>query len=244
MGKNKQLWAQKRRQVLELLKTGGAYRYSELVRVTRIAEKTMDRILADLRSLGLIEKRHDGYWAWFEHIRKRYKTKDEKDDDLEHSRLLISGLESILAEDRHSHPDALKAEAEGSRILDDPMWIKKLAEEHLKTGYPSQYRKLEEYRALRADIRHKLEQKKYPKRIVSLIVDGMVTFPRNVDEIKGWPWNWKASPPKDLIGVLDQKLKAYSELEHEIHEIELLIHLRKPLDGCCQACKSVGVGRA
>jgi len=242
MRKNKELWLHRRKRVLELFKER-PYRYSELVKTTRLPEKTVDRILIDLRVLGLIIKRADGYWAWFEQLREPYRTKDEKDDALEHSRKLVPGLESILAEGRQSHSDAVKSEAEAMKVeVEGGPRLKEFSELHLKTGYPALYEKLEEYRELRANARRKLElEGKYPNQIINFVVDGIVTFPKDVEEVKKWPLDQTKQPPEDLIEILNQRADAYSQLEREIRKIELFIQLGRPLDGCCEACKGIKI---
>ena len=242
MKRNKEKRIIRMSQVYKLLKEGGPRKHSELLKATEIPEKTMDRILADWRDLGLIQKRPDAYWSLVEHLRKPYKTKAEKDDALEHSVRLIPGLECILTEYRRSHPDNVKAEADALKVeIEAGPRLKELAEQHLKTGYPSISRQLEGYRGLMEDARLRLGKRKYPKRIVDFVIEGIITFPNTIEDMEKWPLDRNKQPPEDLVAILNRKNVAHSELEREIRKMEFFIQVGTPLDGICEACKDITI---
>jgi len=153
---------------------------------------------------------------------------------LEHSKRLILGLDAILVGDIKGSMWAIKVESEGGGEL------KKFAEQHLETGYPSIYKKLKAYRQLRDRTKSMLEQKGYPKRIINFVVDGTATFP-NLEELEKWPWCRPNLLPQDLGDILERTLSVYKELEKEINLLKDRIDMGEPLGGGCESCPNVSI---
>lgn len=237
----------KRRTVLQLLKER-AYRYTELVKQTKLPQKTMDRILEELKTLGLIIKKKDGAWVSSEHIRKPYKTKSDYDVALEHSKKLLCALEAILVEDKlefvemsitQESPWAGNAEAFRIELESEyqGQLLKEFAEAHLRTGYSSVYKKLEAYRDMNRAIRSQFDRKSYSKELIDFVVDGLQTLPRP-GEVKDWPRQF----PKELEGMIKEKLDDYHELASDIRQIEMKVIIGgAPLDGSCPLCPKVSI---
>lgn len=237
----------KRKTVLQLLKEKN-YRYTDLVNQTKLPQKTMDRILEELKTLGLIIKKNDGTWVSSEHIKKPYKTRSDYDVALEHSKKLLRALGAILAEDKLGWVEMSIAQesprpgnAEAFRIELESEYkgksLKEFAEAHLRTGYSSVYKKLEAYREMNRAIRSQLEQKDYSKVLIDFVVDGIQMFPRP-EEVKDWPRQF----PKELEGIVKQKLDDYHELASDIRFIEMKVIIGgEPLDGSCPLCPKITI---
>jgi len=204
-------------------------RYSAL-RQTGIPEKTLDRILEEFRVLGIIEK-VNGYWRLKSET--PYKTKDEYDIALQHSKKLLIGLEAILAEDRLGWQPLIGRGDLLAKVEEEGELAKPFAEAHLRTGYPNIYKKLVEYRELNAKIKKDLVEGGYPLEIVDFVVKGKKSLSANFNDYK--------QKLKELEGVIKQKLEAYSKLMNEVRSLQVMVRLGKPLGGFCRACPNFNI---
>jgi hypothetical protein len=195
----------------------------EMIQKTRFPPKSVYRYLDDLFYLGLT-KQKGGRWFWYSHLKRNNENDEAR--DLQHSKKLVLGLRAILSETHQGESWALKNEAQGG------LKIKPFMEQHLKTGYPLIFQRLEAYREWREKTRVILQQKGCPKKKITSILDGVESFPDVITEI-----TWE--PPEELMEIVQQKLEMDCELEKILRGLENQVIIGyKPLDGCCEACET------
>ena len=131
----------RRKKVIDLLKKK-AYRYSELVSEAKISESTIDRILGELKFLGLAHKRVDHAWEWY-----LYKT-DYSPMNLE---LAIKHSKDIVFRRIKDYPGIMYAGPYQLLMSHDEQALQQNYSEfagHMKTGYPTLCSLFERWREL------------------------------------------------------------------------------------------------
>jgi hypothetical protein len=223
------------------------------IKERRIPEKTLTRILKDyLEYLGLAWKDDEGYWNWFENIRT-CETEHDYILAINHSKNLIDSLDhsvmvaSLIPEtfekwkEMPTHPK----QREISSLRD-------ASEEHLKTGYPSLYAEIVEFRNLRRE-----------KERVTVELQKEAHFHVDMDDLLeaiGRYLNFKWSVEKKyrkkieiLVGKLPkERLETVKEIhsketeqilkiDRELKGLVLKIENGEPLRGVCNLCPKIKV---
>lgn len=211
----------KRKKIIDSLRRGPK-RHKDLIIESGLPQTTVDRILREFEIYGLFEKRVDGRWAWFEHVR-HYKTAKELEMFADHSKQLISALEALLAEEEDLW---LPQEWKHAENIEQAIMEKhtRFAEEHLRTGYPEMFDKLTKLRV--SILRFK---------------DAGVSF-----------HDWREKDPEQVLQSenpsQERKLELkdffalYQELSGDIRTLILRIKAGEPLNGMCSLCPKVKVG--
>lgn len=192
----------RRKKVIDALRNK-PMRHNELVKKVGIPEKTVDRILHELKFMRLAIKRKDGYWSWYEYSQIDL-TLEEQEKLLEHAEKLKPSFDAIL--NREQEED------------------RKFAEKHLQTGYPVIYEKLVKFERLEAKLMKlrksragkvlkKLEEKYVPEENLS------IGFRFGKRPRKGWLR--KIIPKETVLAKVDRPPYAFGPFDtlEEIKEI-------------------------
>jgi len=210
-------------------------KWSELTKLG-IPEKTLHRILIwYLEPWGLVKKRDDGRWSWFEHI-KVYETREDYEIALKHSEELFLGFDAILAEEVNlwlllRHP---LADIKGRNIVTEGSELKPFAEEHLKTGYPDTYEKLTKFREALSELQ-KLERNLDMKDVFSHFKIYREDFDEHLSARFQRP---QEDTPKPIKRFREQRLENFRELADHFLVMKLKVKMGTPLRGSCQLCPS------
>jgi len=159
-----------------------------------------------------------------------------KRSTLRHSRQLILGLEAILAEDwplyRSSEPSEERAQWE-EKIEREGIGLKEFAIEHLRSGYPSTYEKMKQWRNLKEKAKQLLLREGFSADKAEAVLNFASFFDGG-----GIPINVGGSTEvsEECQKLLYQRVEAYEILSSDIRFIILRIEAGKPLRGTCRLC--------
>jgi len=192
---------------------------SKFRKKTHLSESTTYYHFAKFIDEGKLMQEKGWYWLP-EGVGKRKHTKFEL-------KRLSLGLEAILAEDRTLwRPNELserkaklkeKIETEGNAV-------KECSVNHLRTGYPMVYRKLQRLWNLKTKIRERLKKEGYLNQEIEGILN-YVTFIGKEVKIS-----------KRIEKLLALRAEVYLDLTSEIESIILEINMRGALKGSCKWC--------
>jgi hypothetical protein len=235
--------------VIEALRKDGKKKWSDLVSLG-IPEKTLSRVLNDyLIFWGLVQKEGE-YYVWHENLRV-FKSFGEYMLAINHSRQLIPALKSIL--------DIKLPEK-------NPLYL--AAKEHLRSGYPEIYAKLEKFESVFTErIRYLLA--KHGDKIKVGGRDFMLLIPEvkkrggflgkfgfNDVEFKKVDIPFlieagKKEEEKELLELRDflsdakafnERFEVYRDLAGDISLLILKIEMGEPLEGkCSPLCPKVRI---
>jgi len=144
-------------------------RYSELVDETELSEKTVGRILGELKIYGLVVKQEDrgrlGKWVWYDRIKNLGALRTAHSEKLTLTIGLLSRLPLALGITEGLDKEAVR-------------YIR-FAEDHLRTGYPNIHSKLIEYRDLiRKEEGKKKELEDKTRKELSLVLKEKIVSER------------------------------------------------------------------
>ena len=202
----------RRRKVIKLLKNK-SMRYTEIVKETGILESTLDRILKELKKLGLAakdERKRLDYWRWYTYTKKYNRLTYDK--AIEHAKLLMPGFQSLL-EFGEFYVLSLPPDREEQikrRILSN------FAEQHLKTGYPTIYKNLISFRELNAKL-EKLKEGEVGPFIKKLAGRLVIVTEINWKSLRKtlWPKENLVEEPPFLLGPFkEQEIAEITEGRH------------------------------
>ena len=232
--------------VIEALREGKK-KWSDLVSLG-IPEKTLSRVLNDYLIFWGLVKKEGEYYVWHENLRV-FKSFREYKLAIRHSRQLIPALKSIL----------------DIKLEKNPLYL--AAKEHLQSGYPEIYAKLEKF------------ESEFTERIRYLLVkhgdkikvggrDFMLLIPE-VKKKKGFlgklgfndvefkkvdiPFlieGRKKEEEKELLELRDflsdtkafnERFEVYRDLAGDISLLILKIEMGEPLEGKCSLCPKVRI---
>lgn len=217
-------------------------KWSELKVELGIPERKLSRILEYLQDCGLAKKHKEdgrfGRWSWYEYI-KTYDTKEDYEIALKHSEELFLGLDAILAEEINlylllPHPIA---DVKGRSIVTEGNKLKPFVEEHLKTEYPTIYKKLIEFREALSELK-KLKENYDLKDMFSHFKIYREDFPEHLSARFKSP---REDTPKPIKQLRKQRLESFRELADYFLGIKLKVKMGEPLKGSCQLCPKVHI---
>jgi DNA-binding transcriptional ArsR family regulator len=226
--------------------------WTELKNDMNLSDKTLTRALEYLEYWGLIKKDEEGHWNWFENIRT-YETEQDYTLAINHSKNLIESLDrdvimaSIIPEtydkwkETPMHPKQLEMSS-----------LKDACEEHLKTGYPSLYAEIVEFRNLMRE-----------KERVTVELQKEAHFHVEINDLLGrianylnYEWSVEKKYRKKieiLVGKLpkerletikeinSKKSEQVVKLNKELKGLILKVENGEPLHGVCNLCPNIKV---
>ena len=218
-------------------------KWTELKTKLKIPERTLSRILEYLQDCGLAKKHKEdggrfGRWFWYEHL-KTYETREDYEIALRHSEELFLGLDAILAEEINlclllPHP---LSDLKGRNLITEGNELKPFAEEHLKSGYPTIYKKLMEFREALSKLQ-KLKEHYNIKDVFSHFKVYREDFPEHLSARFKSP---REDTPKPIKRLRKQRLESFRELADHFLAITLKVKMGEPLRGSCQLCPKVHI---
>jgi hypothetical protein len=218
--------------------------WSEIVRETKLPRRTVTRALDSLEYWGLAKKTKKGgaeYWVWSEHYRV-YETKHDYDLAIRHSRNLMDGLAAV------SNPELFPERVTNPKMK-KLVFLRDMAEEHLRTGYPSISGEIEEYSVF-------MKKRKILAREVAR-VDLDLHFEDVLNEVRLFLLNKRLSRRRDVERLVHklapEKIDLINRVEAEkaernlriaglLQRLELQVMNGEPLDGRCELCPNIRFG--
>lgn len=186
----------KRKKVIDLIRNQ-SQRHSEILEKTGIPESTVNRILKELKSLGLIrriKKEVHDYWVWIDHETLWQGSHQTYDIAIGHAKDLLPGFQNLLTygiffenATNHYWYDIPEPSIPFKKLS----ILSKCAENHLK-AYPTIYNALTSYRSF--SDKYKDAEGTAAGKLVNMLRDFYVINNR-------WlTWHWeRMCPIKDLI---------------------------------------------
>lgn len=205
-----------------------------------VGKRMVELYFAELIALGLVEyDKNSNRFQLAGHRKIHFDNEKEFNLFRNHCKELFLGLDAILWESIQGSQLSIECESDilskfdGARVDD----LKYFIEQHLRTGYPQLYEKIEKYREIRKQNRSILEKNRYPEKIIKVVVDGIATFPDKIEELDLFPFS--GNIPKDLTSVLELQQKYYGEIEKEFRIIKWKVILGGILVGECDGCPNI-----
>ena len=239
----RELIKEKIKQIVTILKKEPA-NWSDLKKITSLADKTLDCYLHYLEYWGFVQKSDNG-WQWFENIRT-YETEHDYQLAINHSRKLIDTLGGFfpLSID---HSEWFKNKKVLPIKTNDELILCDMVRDHLKTGYPKIYseilvfEELIEQRNLLAESLGEYNSKIEKVKLIEFVANFTVlksyvipkAFRKEVEKIV------KAIGP-DRLSLIEKAHKNYVEslmkTSNELRHLTFVVEHGEPLLGTCEFC--------
>jgi len=221
----------------------GPKSYSQLAEATKIPQSSLTKHLDTLSIWGLATKDENELWVWKEYYRT-YKSEAEFNSAISHSKIILPGLEGILAR--------LGVASFRKQFIDWRCALMRneivLAMEHLRTGYPHLHQMVNElwamYIELADNVPSSITRFNYPLRIDES-TSGFDEFWDFLIKHDVWYHLYKLVD-KDMISNMDEyhrRRDAY--IRDIVADVALIIeHVDKesePLKGVCDFCPNIRI---
>ena len=230
------------RKIIDALRSGPKS-YSQLADTTKISQSSLTNYLKPLSAWGLATKDENDLWVWKEYYRT-YRSEAEFNSAISHSKIILPGLEGILARLGVVSFRKQVIDQRSTRLENEI----RLAMEHLRTGYPNLHQRINElwemYAELAGRVPSPIMKFNYPLRIDESagLFDDLGDFLIKTDV---WYYICKLVD-KDMIANIDEyhrRRDAY--IRDIVADIALIIeHVEResePLRGVCELCPNIRI---